>query len=127
MNKPPNKKEQGLVKGALRRVFSRSELRKEVIEEATIKHHDPERPRVTKWVFCNECGLIFPKYLAQVDHVTPLIPLEQTLEELTWDEVIDRLWCDKSNLAVVDKDCHSIKSKEENKKRREFKKGRQNK
>lgn len=124
LKNPKSNKERGLIKGALRRVFSRSELRQQIVAAATIEHHDPERPRVTKWVFCSECGLIFPKYQAQVDHRSPLIPVDKMLEDLTWDEIVDRLWCVRDNLAVVDKDCHKAKSKEENKQRLEFKKGR---
>ncbi len=120
MRNPPNAKERGLLKGAIRRVFSRSELRKAVVDAATIKHFDSARPRVTKWVFCAECGVIFPKYLAQVDHIVPLIPLDKTLEDLEWTEVVDRAWCDIKNLACLDPDCHKIKSKIEAGLRRQY-------
>lgn len=121
MKKPESKKEQGLVKGAMRRVFSRSEVRLDAIKRATVVHHDPDRPRVTRWVFCNECGLIFPAYQAQVDHREPLIEVGKSLEDYTWDEIADRLWCDISNLNVMDKDCHKLKSRLESKERRRIK------
>lgn len=53
----------------------------------------------------------------------PLVPLDKALEEMTWDEVVDRTWCDEANLQVLCKPCHKIKSKEENKERRAIKKG----
>lgn len=122
MKIPDVAKERNLVKAALRRVFSRSELRKNALEKNVLELFDPNRPRVTKWVFCDICGLIFPKYLAQVDHIVPLIELDKTLESYTWDQIIERLWCEVNNLSVLDKACHKAKSKEENKQRREFRK-----
>jgi len=111
-------KERGLLKGAARRVFSRSDLRKQALEAYAIEHSDPLRPRVTKWLWCPECGLIYPKYLSQVDHVSPIIKTHETLDDLTWDELVDRLWCELDNLRPLDKDCHQIKTKLENKQRR---------
>ena len=58
----------------------------------------------------------------QVDHVEPIIRVEETLESLTWDLVVDRTWCEISNLRAICKTCHSVKTKAENKKRRIFKK-----
>lgn len=115
-------KERGLLKGAARRVFSRSDLRKAVIEAYTIDNNDPERPRVTKWAWCADCGLIFPRYLAEVDHITPVIPLTTSLENMSFDTLIDNIWCENNNLQVVDKDCHRAKTKAENAERRRLKK-----
>lgn len=116
-------KERGLLKGAIRRVFSRSELRRRVIDAARVLHTDPLRPRVTKWVKCAECGLPTAAYQAQVDHMDPLVPIETTLEDMDWNTIIDRTWCEENRLQVLDKSCHNVKSKQENKLRREFKKG----
>jgi hypothetical protein len=47
MNNPRvTSKERGLLKGAIRRVFSRSDLRRKVIELSRIDHTDSTRPRV---------------------------------------------------------------------------------
>lgn len=125
MNNPRvTAKERGLIKGAIRRVFSRSELRLAVISEAIIDHKDPNRPRVTKWCKCAVCRTPTPKYLTQVDHLVPLVPLESSLEEMSWDEVVARTWCDKSNLQAICLTCHKIKSVLESKERRKFKKER---
>jgi hypothetical protein len=61
-------------------------------------------------------------YKMQVDHISPVVPVGTPLEALSWDELVDRLWCDISNLSVLDKECHEIKSKAENKERRLLKK-----
>lgn len=122
MRKPDNPKERNLIKGAIRRVFSRSELRRQALDSTRIEHYDEERPRVTKWSWCTDCGIIEPTYLMEVDHVTPLVPLDGSLEDMTWDEVVNRTWCDPVNLKPKCKDCHSIKTKGENAERRRLKK-----
>ncbi len=116
-------KERGLLKGAIRRVFSRSELRRKALEASMVDHHDPKRPRVTKWSICSECKLYIPTYLMQIDHSDPIIPIFRSFEEMTFDEVIERTWCEYEKLTPLCKDCHSLKTKAENKRRREIKKG----
>lgn len=106
----------------MRRIFSRSDLRKSVIEKSLIKHTDASRPRVSKWAFCTECGLIDAAYKHQVDHISPIVATTETLEDLTWDELVNRLWCDESNLKLICIPCHKEKSKQENKERRLYKK-----
>lgn len=123
MKNPPNKKERGLVKGALRRVFSRSELRKKALDKALIKdYHDPSRKRVTRWGKCSECKLLIPLYLMEIDHKEPLIPTGETLEEQSWDKIIDRLWCNENNLQALCQPCHKLKTSAEGVERRRLKK-----
>lgn len=107
----------------MRRIFSRSDLRKQVLESQSIEYTDSKRTRVTKWGWCAECGEFTPKYLLEVDHVSPVIRLEESLENLTLDELANRIWCEVENLRALDKECHKAKTKIENKERREFKKG----
>jgi hypothetical protein len=117
------KKELGLLKGALRRVFSRSELRRRVVEAAVIPgYKDPDRPRVTKWVRCKSCGRPCPKYKAEADHEHPIIPVDQTLESMSFDDLVDNLWCPEYDINIVHRECHLVKSKAENRERRKRKK-----
>ena len=112
-------KERNLLKGAIRRVFSRSDLRRKLIESHTIEgYSDINRPRVTKWGYCTECGEITPRYKLEVDHEPPIVPIGKRLEDMTWDELIDNLWCNEINLRPMCKDCHKAKSKAEMKKRK---------
>lgn len=111
-------KERNLIKGALRRVFSRADLRRAVLDEARVPHSDPSRPRVTKWVRCAACSQPCAAYQAAVDHIDPVVPVESTLESMTLDELANRLWCEKNNLQVLDPTCHKSKSKLESKERR---------
>lgn len=116
------KKERGLLKGACRRVFSRSELRRKVMDAAEIQHSDPSRPRVRKWIRCAVCKKPCPKYLAAADHVDPVIPVTSSFEEMSLDTVVDRLWCPEENLQAICERDHAVKTKEEAKARREHKK-----
>lgn len=117
-----SKKERNLLKGAIRRVFARSELRKAVIEKSKCIYHNPSRPRVKTWCFCPSCNNYIPKSYMEVDHITPLIGLMESLEGLSWDEVINRLWCEERNLQAICSDCHKKKTHAENKLRRRYKK-----
>ena len=120
MNNPRiTAKERNLIKGAIRRVFSRSTYRTAIVlMNRVLQYTDPKRPRVKKWSKCPLCDELTPTYLMQVDHIDPIVPIGTTLEDMSWDDVIDRIWCDQNNLQSICKVCHNIKSKEENKQRR---------
>lgn len=111
-------KERNLLKGAIRRVFSRSDMRRAVIDSTVIEHHDASRPRVTKWSICPVCTKFIPRYLMVADHISPLIPIDTKLEDMTWTTVIDNVWCEKNNLMGICKDCHKTKTRAENKLRK---------
>lgn len=118
------KKEKSLIKGALRRVFSRSELRRRAVDAALVKDYsDPSRKRVTRWGRCTACQTLTPLYLLEIDHVDPVQPLGLTLDDMTYDTLIDRIWCKEDNLKAICKPCHKDKSLRENKERRQIKKG----
>jgi hypothetical protein len=46
-----------------------------------------------------------------VDHIVPII--DPATGFTTWDDCIERMFCDSSNLQLLCKDCHTIKSHEE--------------
>lgn len=118
-----SKKEQGLLKGAIRRVFGRSDLRRNVIQSyIDIAHSDPSRKKVKYWIKCSECGKMEAKSNIQLDHVEPVIPVNRSFEDMSLDEVVDRQWCEENNLKPMCKTCHQLKTKEENKERRRIKK-----
>lgn len=124
MNNPRiSPKERNLLKGAMRRVFSRSDLRKMAIELSRIQYTDPGRPRVTKWSRCPDCLQPTPTYKIEVDHIIPIVPLDRALSDMTWDEVVNNIWCELTNLVAKCRECHYIKTKAESKQRRLLKKG----
>lgn len=116
-------RDRGLLKGAVRRVFSRSELRQKVVEKALIKHEDLSRPRVKRWGKCAECKQPTPKSYLVVDHIDPVVELNRSFEDMSFDELIDRMWCSIDNLQALCDNCHKVKTKAEQKLRRQFKKG----
>jgi 5-methylcytosine-specific restriction endonuclease McrA len=124
MKNPDNAKERNLIKGSIRRVFSRSELRRQIVQLTVVNHLDPTRLRVKKWSNCPMCKEFVPTYLMEVDHVNPIIGLNETLEDLSWDTVVDRIFCNKNNLLAICKVCHAKKSSVENAERRKLKKER---
>lgn len=126
MNNPRmTPKERNLVKGAIRRVFSRSDLRRSVLLTAKVEGiTSQQRPRVKTWYICRDCDSYCAGYEMQVDHIDPVIPVNVTLEGLTWDTIIDRMWCEKNNLRAICLTCHKKKSKIENAERRKNKKER---
>lgn len=116
-------KERNLIKGAIRRVFARSELRQQVVKESDFKEHsDPSRKRVKNWCLCPICEKPTPRSYMQVDHIIPLIPIDKSLEDMSWDDIVNRLWCDKKNLMPICKECHLLKTKEEKKARTKIRK-----
>lgn len=119
------KKEYGLIKGGLRRVFGRSELRREVVANAVVKgYSDPKRKAVKFWVKCVTCGKMEAKSNVQVDHRAPVIPVDSSFEEMTLDEVVNRMWCEVKNLDIICKPCHISKSRAETKERARIKRER---
>ena len=57
---------------------------------------------------CASCGNGFPNSLVQVDHILPVGSSK------TWDEYIERLFCEAGNLQVLCKACHKKKTKIDN-------------
>lgn len=123
MNPKLTPKERGLLKGSIRRVFARSELRQQVLQTVRIDHYDADRPRVKKWGLCPGCLLKVPLYKFQVDHKDPVIPTNSSFEEMTLDEVVDRTWTTENNLTPLCESCHTVKTKAESAERKRHKKG----
>ena len=122
MNNPRiSKKERNLIKGAIRRVFSRSEIRGKIVTASLVKHVDLTRPRVKSWCKCGNCNTLIPKSYMEVDHIDPVVPYNTSLEEMSWDELVNRLWCEESNLQAICEECHDKKTKVERKMRKDAK------
>lgn len=68
---------------------------------------------------CNHCNGLFPAKDVEVNHLTPVIPVDGFD---SWDEVINRMFCEKDGFEVLCKPCHKAVTQKENKERRECKK-----
>lgn len=121
MNSRVTHKERGLIKGALRRVFSRSDLRRQALAASLIQHIDPKRPRVTKWSLCPICKVKTPAYLMEIDHKSPVIRITEASADLDANTLVDRIWCEPDNLMAICKSCHKVKSKLESRERTKHK------
>lgn len=113
------REEWGLIKGALRRIFGRSEMRRRIIQNAIVSgYKDPKRKAVKFWVKCAYCGGMEAKSNVQLDHLVPFVPLDKKFEDMSLDDAIDRLWCEETNLNITCEACHRAKTKLENKERK---------
>lgn len=114
-------RERGLIKGALRRVFSRSELRNAVIDASIIKHSDPKRKRVKRWCRCSVCKQ--PEAISNMaaDHISPVVPVNTSFADMSVDNFIDNLWCLIDNIQSICPKCHDLKTAEERKARKKHK------
>lgn len=69
---------------------------------------------------CAECGEVVPASIKEgrkkhnnvfVDHIVPVIDPE--IGFTTWDDYINRMFCEVENLQVICKACHDVKTTEE--------------
>lgn len=94
----------------IRRVFSRSELRYEVLKDALSKK---KGPRGGKQYTCAKCRKSFGLRQIEVDHINPVVPLTKTIHEMRIATIVNRRFCSKKNLQVLCKECHKAKTKKE--------------
>jgi len=100
------------VKSALRSASQRWPPKFQTLKEAFVgKRTNPKTGRLASFYKCNICKDSFPAKDVQVDHIKPIINPSLGFE--TWDSVIEALFCEKENLQVVCKPCHSLKTLEE--------------
>lgn len=79
-------------------------------EAKTEKKINPKSGRLAQHFLCAKCKKEFTSKDVQVDHIKPIG------FDKTWDQFIDKLFCEKENLQVLCVPCHKKKSKEEQKK-----------
>ena len=52
------------------------------------------------------------------DHIEPVVPIGKTQQEMSYDELVDSIFCDRDNIQCLCKSCHDAKSKQENEERK---------
>ena len=72
-----------------------------------------DKGRLVFHSLCNGCGEIRPETESTVDHIVPII--NPDVGFTTWDDVIERLFCEVNNLQVLCTPCHTEKTKGEKK------------
>lgn len=121
-DKYPNKNS---IKGTIRRLFTRCPRTREVLKGAV--HPTKKGVRGGKRFVCNICKGDFPQKDVRVDHITPVIPLDKTVHDLSYDELVHNIFCGEDNLQVLCVHCHKKKTAKERRKRSSFKKKKQEK
>ena len=99
-----------------------------VLNKAFVENQiNPKTKRTRKMFRCSITGKLFPASEMQIDHKIPVIPDKwgrtTTWLDYNWNELLPRLFCSEDNLQAVSKVAHKIKTKEENEKRTDNKKG----
>lgn len=105
-----------VIRGAIRRTFARSPLVIEVMNEGKRKvphyNKDGSRAKVDRVeIHCQVCDTWGPRKGCAIDHKEPVISVEYGF--IDWNEFVDRLYCDKSNLQRICKTCHDAKTAKE--------------
>jgi 5-methylcytosine-specific restriction endonuclease McrA len=67
---------------------------------------------------CACCKKEFVAADVQVDHILPVVNTQTGFT--TWEEYINNMFCEKENLQVLCKTCHSVKTQEEKEERKEY-------
>lgn len=110
---------QSFIKSTLRKGTTRWPPKYEVLNAAKRgKQVNTQTGRTAEHYECNLCHHSFPAKLVVVDHIDPVVPLTGFT---SWDDVIRRMFCDAVGLQVLCKECHKIKTKEENAQRKLYK------
>ena len=120
--KRPKFNQEMSIRGANRRLFARSPLVREKLEESRqeFPRYKNDGTRHKKnWVKreCEVCGNWVPSSQIAIDHIDPVVPPEGFPVHFDmWDRItlfLKRLWCDKSNLQRICDPCHNSKTKAE--------------
>lgn len=103
-----NNREINRIIGQLRQLAKYRYENKICLENAV--HPTIKGPRGGKQFVCAKCSKVDGAKEFQIDHIEPVIPLNKTQSEMSWDEIIERMFCDLSNLQVLCLDCHHEKT-----------------
>lgn len=100
------------VKGALRSASVKWPPKYQSLNDSYVGQKiNSKTGRLAKHYKCASCKEEFPSKDVQVDHITPVV--DPNLGFTSWDEIIDRMFCEKENLQVLCKICHDNKTKQE--------------
>jgi 5-methylcytosine-specific restriction endonuclease McrA len=98
----------GFITSALRAGMRRWPPKYQALAEAfTGTKKNKATGRMAKHYRCNSCNKEFVAAKVQVDHIEPVVSAKGFT---TWDDFIDRLFCEQENLQVLCLTCHKKKS-----------------
>lgn len=103
------------IRTGLRQAFIRSKYRKEFLDRNRIevpiwtkKETWAKRPRV--FYLCQDCMQLHPTGDINVDHIKKVGAFDDILRV---EDFFFSIWCDFSNLQILCKTCHKLKTKKE--------------
>lgn len=104
------------IKGAIRRIFRLSPwmqlaLQKARVEKTRVLKNGQISSRPDVYYQCAMCKNHFKRTEVQVDHIDPVIPAGKTIQDMSYDEIVERIFCRLDNLQVLCKSCHAKKTK----------------
>lgn len=116
MKQRPKYNQNAAIRGALRRAFARSPIVQEIMSESRreVPRYKKDGSRHKKNSVQRQCQVCKQWSSASkmaVDHIVPVISIDEGFND--WNEFIDRLWCDKSNLQRICDTCHDKKTQDE--------------
>ncbi len=89
----------------------------ETLNEAkTEKRINKKTGRMAQHYLCTSCQEDFPAKQISVDHKRPAVDPKKGW--VSWDDFIEKLFCDKDNLQTLCRECHAKKTAEERKQRK---------
>lgn len=104
------------ITSALRAAFRKWPPKFDVLKKASTERKlNKKTNKLAMHYMCAACSTDFPLKEVQVDHKKPVVDLKKGF--VSWDEFVERLYCEGSNLQVLCKPCHKKKSSKERKKR----------
>lgn len=102
----------GFIVAVLRAGTRRWPPKYEALHEAkTEKKKNEKTGRIAQHYVCALCDCEFTSKDIEVDHIDPVVDPAKGFKD--WNTYIKRLFCEKSNLQVVCKPCHKVKTKSE--------------
>lgn len=100
------------VTGALRTATRRWPPKYKALKEALVgRSVNKKTGKMAMHYRCASCDAEFVSNDVQVDHRSPVV--EPSKGFVSWDVYVDRLFCETSNLSVLCKPCHAVKTAEE--------------
>lgn len=109
------------VKSALRSASKRWPVKYQTLAGAySGQRVNPRTGRLGKHYRCARCSGHFPAKEVQVDHIRPII--DPKVGFVSWDEVVNNMFCEADNLQCLCVTCHKIKTAEERQLAKEYKK-----
>jgi 5-methylcytosine-specific restriction endonuclease McrA len=125
MSKSKTFNQNAAIRGAIRRIFSRSPVKIEVLKKVRreVPRYNKDGSRSKKDAVqyqCAVCSSWVGSTKVEVDHIIPVIEVNEK-GFIDWNEFVSRLFCGPENLQVICDPCHDKKTHEERMRRQAFK------